>query len=379
MNDQKKDPSKDVVVWADKAMYTAVPTSTDDSVPVVPTVRLLAAQADPLGAVAASSLMYLGQPVRHLSEVTDNDRRRFFEDIKRTQLDSPFEFIDFHFIIEGVTRAFTHQMVRQRVGAVYVQESQRFAVKENGAHEVALPPSLQGTLSLAQLTDRTRTEYEAAGLNPEAVSDEDVAEWAKGEQRQRLSWDRAQEQITRAYMELVNAGMPAEDARGLLPTNITTRIHYKTNLRALIQHAGNRLCTQAQFEWRVVWAGIVQAIRDYGQEQIYRHSLTGQDVGEGGYDFDAELGDVNTASSAWQFEELSRVFAPVCYNTGKCEFMSDMDRHCNIRERVQQYAAHGVKSAEWPEGRVDLGIPAIRAEEWLADPASARVRAEAKR
>jgi flavin-dependent thymidylate synthase len=355
---------KDVVVWADRAMYTAVPTAHNDE-PVVPTVTLLAAQADPLGAVAASSLMYLGQPIRHLSEVTDDQRREFFEDIKRTQLDSPFEFIDFHFIIEGVTRAFTHQMVRQRVGAVYVQESQRFAVKENGAHEVAMPPSLQGTLSLDQLVDRTRGEYAAAGLDPMGVDPAQLEQMVTGDQRQRLRWDEAQAQITRAYMDLVNSGMPAEDARGLLPTNITTRIHYKTNLRALIQHAGNRLCTQAQFEWRVVWAGIVQAIRDYGEEQTYQRTFT-------------DFGDTDAASSAWQFEELSRVFAPVCYNTGKCEFMSNMDRHCNIRERVQEYAANGVPSSDWPQGRVDLGIPAIRAEEWLADPASARIRAEAK-
>ena len=33
-------------------------------------------------------------------------------------------------------------------------------------------------------------------------------------------------------------GVPAEDARGLLPTNIATRLHYRTDLRNLVNTAG---------------------------------------------------------------------------------------------------------------------------------------------
>jgi thymidylate synthase ThyX len=44
-------------------------------------------------------------------------------------LKAPLEAIDFHFMVEGVTRAHTHQEVRQRT-AVFAQESMRFAVKD---------------------------------------------------------------------------------------------------------------------------------------------------------------------------------------------------------------------------------------------------------
>ena len=54
---------------------------------------------------------------------------------------APLEWIQVALLIEGVTRAFTHQMVRQRT-ATFVQESLRFAVKDNAAFEVALPPSI---------------------------------------------------------------------------------------------------------------------------------------------------------------------------------------------------------------------------------------------
>ena len=64
---------------------------------------------------------------------------------------------------------------------------------------------------------------------------------------------------------LIANGVPAEEARGLLPHDTLTRLNYKTNLRNLLDHLGNRLCTQAQFEWRLVGAGIRKAIMEYNQ------------------------------------------------------------------------------------------------------------------
>ena len=108
--------------------------------------------------------------------------------------------------------------------------------------------------------------------------------------------------------------MPAEDARGLLPTNLLTRINYNTSLRGLLEHSGVRLCSQAQHEWRLVWAKIIEAIRGYG---------------------------------GWQFEELAGIFKPICYKTGKCEFMADVDRFCSIRERVEAHHKLGEPSDKW--------------------------------
>jgi flavin-dependent thymidylate synthase len=239
-----------------------------------PKVHLLWATPDPLGAVAAMCRMYEGIPTYDLYSIDDGERRHYWEQVQKTHLKAPLESIVFHFFIEGVTRAFTHQMVRQRT-AVYAQESLRFAVKENMVGEAAIPPSIN-----------TQKRQEVYG--------------------------RALGQIQAAYNKLIADGVPAEDARGLLPHATTTRLNYITNLRNLIEHAGNRLCTQAQFEWRAVFISLVQSIRDFGESN----------------------GDPD---SRWQFPYMveSAIFKPVCFQLGHCPFTAVFDRQCTIRSRVQ--------------------------------------------
>src|SRR6516225_5662665 len=101
------------------------------------------------------------------------------------------------------------------------------------------------------------------------MADEYAHKQASKEQNWRSIWDDHVKIIEVTYNSLVNSGMPAEDARGLLPTNLLTRINYNTSLRGLLEHAGLRLCTQAQFEWRLVWTRMMEAIRDYGVGQQY--------------------------------------------------------------------------------------------------------------
>lgn len=306
--------TEDIQQWGDKAMYAAEPMDG-----TTPRVYLLSATPDPLGAIAAACMMYEGKVCRNINrDVNDEMRRYYWDNIKKTHLKAPLEFVDFHFMIEGVTRAFTHQMVRQRT-AVYAQESLRFAVKEDIAEAVALPPSLVGT---------ERTE------DLEARGDHHLID------NQRMVWDKAVAAVDEAYTVLVNMGVPAEDARGLLPTNITTRLNYKTNLRNLLEHAGNRLCTQAQFEWRQVFTALVEAIANY--EGVPLSNNPGASVYVG---------------NAWQFQHIAHdsVFAPICYSLGRCQFNADFDRDCSIRGRVE-------------EGKFDEIDP----REWLLDAAAAR-------
>jgi flavin-dependent thymidylate synthase len=309
--------SGEVVRWADRAMYDAEPLPFNVN-ETGPRVTLLNASPQPLQAIASMGAMYEGRVVRDLADVTEEQARDYFAQLNKTKLKAPFEAVQLHFLVEGVTRSFTHQMVRQRT-AVFAQESLRFAVKEGIDEETALPPSL-------------------AGL--------------KRDDPRVIIWRRAVNNVEDAYHALVDNGVPAEDARGLLPHNITTRLHYVTNLRNLLDHGGNRLCTQAQFEWRVVWDQIIKAIAGYE---------TADSHGDG-------LGD------NWQFQEMAGIFRPVCYLTGKCEFKASFDRACSIRDRVEANAAVGRPSSEWHTDAVDLGIPAIHPAEWMLDDGAARVR-----
>ncbi len=64
------------------------------------------------------------------------------------------------------------------------------------------------------------------------------------------------------YGELVEAGVPGEDARFVFPNATRTNLVMTTNLRALIHMSGLRLCTMAQWEIRRLF-------------QLIRHEIFG--------------------------------------------------------------------------------------------------------
>lgn len=282
----------DVTRYADKAMFEA--ERIDDEALERPIVHLLSATPDPLGSVAAFSMMYEGRVIRDLGEITDDERRHYFDEAFKTALRAPLETIDLHFMVEGMTRATFDQMRTQRT-AVYAAESLRFAVKEDLNQAVRPGPNV-------------KTSKQALKI-----------------------WNRTVEDISIAYNTLVANGVPAEDARGLMPMNVLTRAHYKTNLRNLEAEVGKRLCTQAQFEWRILHADLRRAIREY-RVPVYSHENKS-----------------DTSHFNWQFEYIaeSAMFQPICFNSGKCMFKAQMDRGCTIRERVERGAFDEIRTEEW--------------------------------
>lgn len=330
--------------WADAAQYRSEPMPNGAQM----TVTLLNAMPDPLGTLAALCAIYKGRVVRDLRHVTYEERLQALEDMLNTELNGPLEGPVFHFVIEGVTRSFTHQAVRDRFSFI-AQESLRFAVKEGWAHEVPTPPSLAG------------------------LPDDDpmVRIWRK-------NMIDAEDK----YAALVAAGMPAEEARGILPHDVTTRYHWVCSLRTLLREAGKRTCTQAQFHWRLFFAEVAKALRAYGAKQEER-SLEIIDY----------PGQYATVSDRQQFERIADLLRPHCYQTGSCGFMAQFDRGCTIRERVEKNAKRGRPSSEWDQplevtrctadsdcpGGEHCGmeetvtlIGAIHPREWATDPGAAR-------
>lgn len=295
-------PSTDVSTFVDKAMFEAEDIPSDAL--EAPRVYLLSATPDPLGAVAAMSMMYEGRVITDLSVITDDERRHYFDECFKTTLKAPLEAIDLHFMVEGVTRSHTHQEVRQRT-AVFAQESMRFAVKDNLRESVR-----PGTI-------------------------------IKGDRIKREKYFEAIDKIGEVYHWLIANGVPAEEARGILPHDTLTRLHHKVNLRNLMDELGKRLCTQAQFEWRFWAAGVRNAIAEYTGPIYHRTAkgLAGQDEG----------GDSTRWHSRWQFQYIaeSQLFVPICFNSGQCMFKATMDRGCTIRERVERGAFDEISPAEW--------------------------------
>ncbi len=122
---------------------------------------------------------------------------------------SPFEHAQFTFLIEGISRVCSHQLVRHRI-ASYSQRSQRYTA-ENSENFV-VPPSI--------------TE------NKDALT----------------VYKKAVEESYSCYKRLQELGIPKEDARFVLPGGWQTTIMVSMNARELHHFFSLRLCKRAQWE-----------------------------------------------------------------------------------------------------------------------------------
>lgn len=136
---------------------------------------------------------------------------------------SSWEFVDYIFIFEDVTRAFTHQIVRTRSGT-YAQQTMRILNVDGFTHEVG--PSIEKNEEL------------------------------------REPYEQFVEQINEMYNWLIQNGAEIEDARGILPTNIHTNIVVKFNLRTLAEIAQKRSSPRTQGEYRKVLDLMIENVLD---------------------------------------------------------------------------------------------------------------------
>src|SRR5205085_731752 len=141
---------------------------------------------------------------------------QFVEERLKTGHVSPLEQVVFWFGISGVSRSLSHQFVRHRIGISFEQQSQRY-VRFTGKNE-------------------ERLEY----VMPES--------WR--EAGRAKEFEKLMEEITRVYREAVAAGIPAEDARFVLPNAAPTNFQIMVNFAELLHIADLRLCTRAQWEIR---------------------------------------------------------------------------------------------------------------------------------
>ncbi len=188
-------------------------------------VKLINATSD------AVNLLLFTKNTRLMNDEDAYDKvSKWDEEKKQAELDymlqtirSSWEFIDYTFDIRDVSRGFTHQFVRTRQGS-YAQQSQR-------------------TVKMEGFTYYTPPRFELK-----------VNESAK------LIYDQAMEMINMWYQNMLELGIPAEDARGILPTNIHTNIVAKFNLRTLSEMAKSRLSPRAQGEYQEVFKLMVSEV-----------------------------------------------------------------------------------------------------------------------
>lgn len=123
---------------------------------------------------------------------------------------SVLEHSVYTFSIEGISRVASHQLVRHRI-ASYTQMSHRFARPKDEFYQPVTPP------------------------------------W-------RDEFRKAYEDSYRHYLDLLQSGVPEEDARYVLPNGVNTNLVVTMNARELYNFFGLRLCSRAQWEIRkVAW------------------------------------------------------------------------------------------------------------------------------
>lgn len=126
------------------------------------------------------------------------------------------------FLIEGVDRALTHQLVRHRAGVVFQQQSQRYVEFKDGNFDYVIPKSIEVTESL-------KSDFEAT-----------------------------MKYLGTMYDKFIKAGVPAEDARAVLPNACCTNIVMTVNLRQLGHMCNERLCSTAQLPIRMLFKEITK-------------------------------------------------------------------------------------------------------------------------
>lgn len=147
--------------------------------------------------------------VKALSQKDKEDVLSYMADT----IPSSWEFASYTFLITGVSRAFTHQFVRTRTGS-YAQQSLR--VTNQSDYDFVMP-------------DRIKI----------------IPRW-----RNRV--DQLNHQIQELYREMVENGIPEEDARAILPTNVATNIVARFNLRTLCDLVKSRSGGRTQSEYQAV-------------------------------------------------------------------------------------------------------------------------------
>lgn len=79
-------------------------------------------------------------------------------------------------------------------------------------------------------------------------------------------FDNIMKAIQNGMLKLDGLGIPREDSSMVLPMGMTTKIVMRTNLRHLIDMSRQRMCSRAYWEYRELFADILDALREYSPE-----------------------------------------------------------------------------------------------------------------
>jgi len=179
-------------------------------------VKLLKFTSDPEKSCAtAARLCYSAAGIDEISQkLTKEKIKDLLGRVIASGHHSVLEHASFSFGIEGVSRALLAQFTRHRVASFSVQ-SQRYVKFDKGVDFIT----------------------------PATI---------KKDKKTHLKYNEFLKNIENFYKELLSAGIPAEDARYILPNAASTKVFLTMNARELRHFFSLRCCNRAQWEIRAM-------------------------------------------------------------------------------------------------------------------------------
>lgn len=204
--------------------------ATGGQVVALSAVRTCYSANKPSEIVAKEGGRYFGNKATDGGKGTEADR--LMRHIIASKHTSTLEHITFTFAIEGVSRALLAQLTRHRVGFSFSVQSQRYvrfgSDDKSGGFDYVIPKSVSESEKTFDMDLPDDTTVKA---NPEQF------------------YKDAMETVQYCYDTLRSIGIPAEDARMVLPQAATTNLVMTVNLRSLLDfYAKRKKGNGAQFE-----------------------------------------------------------------------------------------------------------------------------------
>lgn len=188
---------------------------TDGQAIALTAIRTCYSPGKPSEIVAKEGAKYFGNKATDGEGGSEADR--LFRHIVRSKHTSTLEHLSFTFAIEGVSRALLAQLTRHRVGFSFSVQSQRYvrfgSGDKSGGFDYVVPESVKTSEKQALINAGTEYDY----LDTVEKLFEEIM-------------DSAQEY----YDRLRECGIPAEDARAVLPNAASTNLVMTANLTALL-------------------------------------------------------------------------------------------------------------------------------------------------
>lgn len=181
-------------------------------------IRTCYSPGKPSEIVAKEGARYFGKKATDGGKGTDADR--LIRMIHSSGHVSTLEHLSYTFAVEGVSRALLAQLTRHRVGFSFSVQSQRYVKfgsdDRSGGFDYVVPDTMTDKIVTAEIDGN---EYVAS---------------AKGIFQETMSY------LQDAYDALRKAGVPAEDARAVLPNAAACNLVLTVNLRALLDFYAKR-------------------------------------------------------------------------------------------------------------------------------------------